>query len=184
MKVKIPLRQSNRLLNHGPLVLVSCAIDGDRPNCLPVAWVMPVSHEPSIVAMVIGKGNYSFKWIRKNKSFVINIPPVSIMDKVMRCGGISGSDTDKFKEVGLTAIKSDSAKAPLISECIGHLECEVIEEKSLIEKYNIFLGKVLSAWVEKEAFEEVWKLDRDDYRTYHHLGGNTFVLDGEVRKLI
>jgi flavin reductase (DIM6/NTAB) family NADH-FMN oxidoreductase RutF len=184
MKIKIPLRNSNRLLNHGPLVLVSCTIDDDRPNCLPIAWVMPVRHEPATVALVIGKGNYSFAWIVRNKSFVINIPPVTIMDKVLRCGGISGSDIDKFKEIGFTALKADSTKAPLIEECIGHLECQVLEEKSLIEKYNLFLAKVQVAWVEKEAFEELWKLEKDEYRTYHHLGGNIFVVDGEVRKIL
>jgi flavin reductase (DIM6/NTAB) family NADH-FMN oxidoreductase RutF len=182
IKVKIPLRQANRLINHGPVCLVSCRVRDGKPNCLPIAWAMPVRHEPPVICAVIGRGNYSFEWIRRNKGFVINIPPASMLDIVMQCGSVSGQDVDKFEKFNLTAIPAETVNAPMIKECIGHLECEVINEPSFIENYSLFIANVNGVWVEKDSFDEIWKLDSEQYRTIHHLGGNTFVLDGEVRR--
>jgi len=183
MKVKIPLRQWNRLLNHGPLVLVSCCVENDRYNCLPVAWTMPVRHEPPVVAVVIGKGNYSYSWIRKNGQFVINIPTAAMLPIVSGCGSVSGAEVDKFERFGLTATPADTVRAPLIEQCIGHIECEVVQEKKMMDTYNIFIATVTSAWAEKTAFDEIWRLKKHEHRMIHHLGGNNFVLDGEVKKI-
>ncbi|MDQ7824259.1 MAG: flavin reductase family protein [Candidatus Eremiobacteraeota bacterium] len=182
MKVKIPLRNANRLINHGPLVLVACQTEKNRVNCLPIAWIMPVRHDPPIIGAVIGKGNYSFEWIRKHREFTVNIPPAGLLTVVNACGSVTGADLDKFEKYGLTAEKASAVKAPLIRECIGHLECEIINDPSLIETYNLFLAHVKAVSVEKEAFEEIWKLDREEYRTIHHLGGSHFVLDGKTVK--
>jgi flavin reductase (DIM6/NTAB) family NADH-FMN oxidoreductase RutF len=183
MKVKIPLRQSNRLLNHGPVVLISCCIENDRYNCLPVAWTMPVRHEPPVVAVVIGKGNYSYTWIRKNGEFVINIPPATMLPVIVECGSVTGAEVDKFERFKLVPSPADTVRAPLIEQCIGHLECKVIYEKKMMDTYNIFIANVTSAWAEKTAFDEIWKLKKDEQRTIHHLGGNNFVIDGQVKKI-
>ncbi len=183
IKVKIPLRQANRLINHGPVCLISCTVEKGQPNCMPVSWIMPVRHEPPLISVVIGKGNYSFEWIRRHKGFVVNIPPASMLDEVVKCGSVSGSDVNKFEKFKLTAIPAETVNAPLIRECIGHLECEVINEPSFIENYSLFIANVNAVWVDKDSFDEIWKLEKEHYRTIHHLGGSTFVLDGEVKRV-
>jgi len=37
----------------------------------------------------------------------------------------SGKDIDKFKKYGLTELLAEKVEAPLIKECIAHLECKV-----------------------------------------------------------
>jgi len=182
-KVKIPLRQANRLINHGPVCLISCTVEKGRYNCLPVAWLMPVRHEPPIISAVIGRGNYSFEWIRRHKGFVVNIPPASMVDVVVKCGNVSGSDVDKFEKFNLSAIAAETVNAPLIKDCIGHLECEVINEPSFIENYSIFIANVNAVWVDKDSFDEIWKLENEQIRMIHHLGGSSFVMDGEVKRV-
>lgn len=183
MKVKIPLRKANRLINHGPLALISCLIEADRFNCMPVAWIMPVRHEPPMIGAVIGKGNFSHKCIVEHKEFVVNIPPMRIIRQVVECGSVTGAEVNKFEKFNLTPIKAETVKAPLIQECIGHLECEILNDPQLIDNYGLFLANVKIAWVEEEAFDEVWKLDREEFKTIHHLGGNIFSGDGEVKKV-
>ena len=42
-------------------------------------------------------------------------------------------------------------KAPIIRECIAHLECKVVKEIT-IGDHTLFLGKVIAAYVNKNSF--------------------------------
>jgi len=152
MKVKVPLSKVNRLINHGPLILVS-SFDKGRPNVCTVAWNMPVDFDPPKVACVIGEGSYTFKCVKKTKEFVINIPAKSLLKKVIQCGSVSGEKIDKFKKFSLTPIPSAKIKPPLVKECIAHLECKLLRD-DLVDEYNIFLAEVVCAWAEKPFFKD------------------------------
>lgn len=180
MKVKVPLSKAYRLLNFGPTVLVTSQIGG-KPNVMPVAWNMPVDFDPPKVAICIGDGSYTFQIVRKMKEFVINIPPASIVKKVFKCGRVSGKTVDKFKRFGLTPIPASKVRPPLIKECIGHLECRVIDD-SMVEKYNIFVVKVVACSAEKGALQKFLRVDKERFKTLHHLTGNFFFVPGKVIK--
>ena len=172
MKVKIPLTKAHGLINHGPVVLVTSFYKG-RPNVQTVAWNMPLDFDPARVAVVIGRDNYSYKCILSTGQFVLNIPNAGLLKKVIQCGSVSGRKVDKFKKFGLTPVPAEKVKPPLIKECIGHLECVLID-KAAARKYDLFLGEVKVAWVEKDAFEDKWLVNKKIAKTLHHLGGKYF----------
>lgn len=179
MKTKIPLNKTNRLLNHGPLIMVSSFYKG-RPNVCTVAWNMPVDFDPPKVACVIGEDNYTFECVKKTKEFVINIPPRSLLKKAIQCGSVSGRDTDKFKKFNLTPMPAAKVKAPLIKECVAHLECRLLRD-DLADEYNMFMAKVLCAWVEKSLFRNNRLLvEKPGAKTIHHLGARFFTFPGSV----
>jgi len=173
MKTKIPLGKTNRLINHGPLILVSTFYKG-RPNVCTVAWNMPVDFDPPKVACVIGEDNYTFECAKKTKEFVINVPDKSLLKKVIRCGSSSGRKVNKFKKYDLTPVPGTKVKAPLIKECVAHLECKLLRE-DLVEEYNLFLAEVVCAWAEKSFFKDNRLLvEKKGAKTIHHLGARCF----------
>jgi len=176
MKVRVRRNLAKRLLNHGPTVLVASFYRG-RPNVATIAWTMPLDSDPPRVALVIGEGNYSFECITKTGEFTINVPPVSLKEAVIGAGSVSGRRVDKFMKFGLTPIKARKVKPPLIEECIGHLECRMIEPE-LAERYNLFLADVVAVSVTKGTFKERWLVEKEEARTIHHLGGNVFTCPG------
>ncbi|PIU41892.1 MAG: flavin reductase [Candidatus Omnitrophica bacterium CG07_land_8_20_14_0_80_42_15] len=179
MKIKVPLKKANRLVNHGPVILVSSFYKG-RPNICTVAWNMPVDFDPPKVACVIGDDNYSFECIKNTGEFVINIPGKSLLKKVIQCGSVSGKNIDKFKEFGLTPIAASKVKPPLIKECVAHLECKLLR-KDLAVEYNIFLAEILCAWAEKSFFKNNRLLvEKSGAKTIHHLGARFFAFPGNV----
>lgn len=180
MKVKIPTKKSYLLLTHGALVLVSTYYKG-RPNVQTVAWQMPLDFDPAKVALVIGGDNFTHEAIMKTREFVINVPGAELLGKIVGCGSVSGRDADKFEEFNLTAVKASKVKAPLIKECLGHLECRLIEPK-LAEKYDLVLGKVLSAKVEKGTFKDRWLVEKKEVSFAYHLGGESFTKSGGLVK--
>jgi flavin reductase (DIM6/NTAB) family NADH-FMN oxidoreductase RutF len=162
-KIKFPLGKVYTLLGSGPTVLITSSLKG-KPNIMPIAWMTPLDFDPPIVACCIGDHSFTFQIVKKTKEFAINIPTVEMVNKVYACGQVSGKEVDKFKRFRLTAIPASKIKAPLIAECYASLECKVID-LSLINKYNLFIAKVVAAWVEKGA-----------HKTLHHITGRKFLV--------
>lgn len=173
MKKEISVNKANRLINNGPLVLVSTQYNG-KTNIFTVAWNMPVTHTPVSVAISSGYPNYSTRIIEETGEFVINIPDKFIKDKVINCGKVHGNEIDKFKEFNLTPSQSRLIKTPGVEECIGHLECRV-EQVINLSDHKLFIAKVLFASVEESKWnfqENVWNLT--EANLLHHLGGPYF----------
>jgi len=182
MKIEVPLSKTNRLINHGPLVMIS-SFYKNKPNVSTVAWSMPVDFDPPKVACVVGEGNYTFECITKTKEFVINIPSKPLLKKAVQCGGVSGRKIDKFKKFGLTPIPAAKVKAPLIKECIAHLECR-LEREDLAKEYNLLLADVVSSWVDKAFFKDNRLLvEKEGAKTIHHLGGEYFTFTDKITRV-
>ncbi len=168
----IPLTNANRLINHGPTVLITSKL-GDKLNIMTVAWQMPVSFKPMLVAVSIGHERFSHKLILESREFVINIPNLEMIKKVLCCGSHSGRDTDKFKTCKLTPLKAQKVNAPLIKECIGNIECKLYSHHEAGD-HTIFVGEVVAASVREGIFDNYLKVNLDEAKTLHHLGGKVF----------
>ncbi len=173
MKKEVSSLKANRLINHGPVVLVTCG--SEKPNIITVAWCMPVGREGdfSLLAISLGNTRYSTGLILKEKEFVVNVPGFSLLSRVRFCGTVSGREVDKFKEASLTPEKAQKVKVPLIKECLAHLECEVVEHR-VYGDHTVFIGKIVSASVEEEAFDGFWLIKEVEKRTIHHLGADFY----------
>jgi flavin reductase (DIM6/NTAB) family NADH-FMN oxidoreductase RutF len=171
-KRPLPLAEVYRLIEPGPVVLVS-TMSGGRANIMTMSWHMMVDFEPPIIACVISNRDYSFEALKKTRECVINVPTVELAKKVVGCGNTSGRDVDKFKKFGLTASVASSVSPPLIDECYASLECKVIDTK-LVTQYGIFILEVVKAWIDPSNKHP---------RTIHHQGKGKFAVDGETIKL-
>lgn len=173
MLKNVPLDIAYRLLNPGPVVLVS-SFFGSRPAITPIAWHMPVSDDPPIVALEIWKGHFIHKAILKTGDFVINIPSNAMAATVRALGGVSGSRVDKFSKFGLRMEKSGLVRSPRLGGAIGVVECRLRRDKDLLKRYSVILGDVVLAEAEERAFTDRWMPEKAGPRTIHHLGGKIF----------
>jgi len=171
-KRPLPLAEVYRLIEPGPVVLVS-TMSGGRANIMTMSWHMMVDFEPPIIACVMSNRDYSFEALKKTRECVINVPTVELAKKVVGCGNTSGRDVDKFKKFGLTASVASSVSPPLIDECYASLECKVIDTK-LVTQYGIFILEVVKAWIDPSNKRP---------RTIHHQGKGKFAVDGETIRL-
>ena len=138
-KKALPLSQVYRLIEPGPVVLVS-TMSGKQANNMTMSWHMMIDFEPPALACVISNRDYTFDIVRKTKECVINIPTVELAKKVVACGNTSGRTVDKFKKFGLTPSKAARVQAPLIDECYANLECKVIDT-TLVGSRTICAGR-------------------------------------------
>jgi flavin reductase (DIM6/NTAB) family NADH-FMN oxidoreductase RutF len=168
-KKSFPLSEVYRLLEPGPVVLVTTARAG-RANVMPMSWHLMMEFVPPLVGCVISNRNYSFETLKATRECVINIPTVELAEKVVACGNASGEQVDKFKAFGLTPVAAACVRAPLIAECYASLECKVVDGK-LAAKYNFFVLEVVKAWIDPS---------RKHPRTIHHQGEGVFMVAGRT----
>lgn len=171
MKIEVPLDKANRIINSGQVVLASCA-SGKKANITTLAWNMPLSHKPALMAISLTRKRFSYDLIKKSGEFVINVPAIDLFDEMLYCGSKSGWEVDKFKETNLTAQKANTLQhAPLIKECIGHLECRLKEEHEAGD-HMLVMGEIVHASAEKDIFNEKWLIEKT--KLIYHLGSNVF----------
>ena len=168
-KRNFPLSRVYRLLESGPVVMVTTAYKG-KANVMSMSWHMMMEFEPPLIGCIISNRNYTFDILKNTKECVISIPTAALAKKVVDCGSTSGRTVDKFKAFGLTAKRAFRVKAPLIDECFANLECLVIDTK-MIKKYNLFILKVVKAWINPAIRSP---------KTIHHVGRGEFRVDGRT----
>lgn len=173
MRRSVALNIAYRLIGSGPLVLVSSLLKG-RAGLTPIAWHMPVSDDPPIVALEIWKGHFIHKAILETGDFVINIPSGDMAETIRKLGSVSAGKVDKFGEYGLIREPSKKIRSPRLGSAIGILECKLRREERLLKKYSVILGDIVYAEAEKNIFTDRWHPEKNGPELLHHLGGKIF----------
>jgi flavin reductase (DIM6/NTAB) family NADH-FMN oxidoreductase RutF len=182
MRELVELKKAYRLLNHGPTVLVSSAHAGQQ-NVMAAAWNMPLDFEPAKVCVVIDKTTYTRALVEASGEFALNVPDRSMAAAAFAVGDCSGKDINKFKQWSLATFPARKISAPLLEGCIAWLECKVLPERHIQDRYDLFIGEVLAAWAESTVFSEGhWHFPPGHPRSIHHIAGGTFFETGDEFK--
>jgi flavin reductase (DIM6/NTAB) family NADH-FMN oxidoreductase RutF len=169
-----------------PAFLITCAGEDGRPNAIAIAWLMPVSMNPPLVAFAIHPRRYSYELLQVNPSFVVNVMAHDQASEVLFCGRCSGRDVDKFAEDNLTAVDARAVDAPAIAEALAHVECEV-EAEHVAGDHVIVVGRVRAVSAEESVLVGGWR-DLAAAPPLFHLGADLFTtssgetVEPEVRR--
>ena len=162
---------ATRLLHPRHTVLVTCRGKRTKINIITLAWSMPTSHEPPMVAISIAPRRLSHRIIEETGEFVVNVPTMDIVKETLFCGRVSGRRHDKFREAPLTRLPARKVRAPIIKECVAHLECK-LRRKVKTGDHTLFIGEVVASYVDEGIFTRTFKIDR--MKPVFHIGGDDF----------
>ncbi len=115
-----------------------------KDNVFTLSWHSPVSFNPELYAIMVGKTRYSYQLIKESKVFAVNFMPIELKKEVLFCGRNSGEMMDKFKETGLEKEECEKIDCCRLKQALAVLECHVINEVEAGD-HVIFIGKVLHA---------------------------------------
>jgi flavin reductase (DIM6/NTAB) family NADH-FMN oxidoreductase RutF len=146
------------LLFPTPVVLVTSADEGGKPNIITLAWAGVVNSEPPMVGISIRPGRHSYGSVKRSGQFVVNIPSEEMIRKADACGILSGRETDKFASMGWTPVPAQKVSPPLIGECGVQMECEVRQVIPL-GSHDLFIGEVVALHVKEEIEKEKGRID-------------------------
>lgn len=170
-KIPVPFERSLYLLHPYNTSLVTCKSKNGKINVMAAAWIMPVSVNPPLLAMSIRPERYTHNLIMETEEFVVNVPTFELAQKVLFCGRRSGREHEKFKEASLSPQKAQRVNAPIIKECVAHIECKLVKSIKTGD-HTLIVGQVIAAHALEGHFEEVYNMIK--FRPCLHVGKNFF----------
>lgn len=163
-----------------PAVLVTSG-NMEKSNIITVAWTGILNTNPAIVYISVRPERYSYKLIKENKEFAINLTTKELAFATDWCGVRSGAQYDKFKEMKLTKEKASFIKAPLIKESPVSIECKVIEEKTY-GSHTTFIAEVLSIDADEKYMDEKGAFDISKCNLIAYANGGYYELGKKLGK--
>ncbi len=152
-----------------PAVMVSVADREGRTNIITVAWAGTICTNPPMVSISVRPSRYSHHMILETGGFVINLTTRALVRATDYCGVRSGRDVDKWKEAGLTPMRSDAVDAPCIAECPVNIECRVVRTEQL-GSHDMFIAEVAAVHVDDRYMDGKGRFHLEDARpiVYSH----------------
>ena len=171
--------EARRLLGGSPVLIVSTSWRAVG-NAAPIAYAMPVSVNPPLIAVAVHPSRRTHDMIKFGEEFAINIPSKVLLNHTQWLGMVSHTVGDKLESSRVPTFKGKEIDAPLLEGCVGWIEC-TLHDFYTMGDHTLFIGKVVAAQADTDAFDQntgMWSLADDEYKPLMYLGGRTYsVLD-------
>lgn len=181
----LDFRKSHELLLEvtvpRPIAFVSTVGADGVFNVAPFSLFTVLSAKPPMICLGIGRKRDgqkkdTLKNIEFSRDFVVNIVNEALAEAMNQSSAEYPSDVDEFKEVGLTPVKSDLAKAPMVGESPISMECRVVQiiEFGDASRYtSIVIGEVIQIHINDDILID-GKIQASKLRAVGRLGGEQF----------
>ena len=160
--------------------MVSCGTV-ENSNIITVAWTGILNTNPAMVYISVRPTRYSYKLIKEQGEFVINLTNEKLAYATDWCGVKTGEKVDKFKEMNLHKEKAKFVKCPLIKESPVSIECKVKEIKEL-GSHHMFIAEVLSIDADDKYINEKGAFDISKCNLIAYANGNYYTLGKKLGK--
>lgn len=172
-----------------PAIMVSCGKTPDEYNIFTASWVGTICTNPPMCYVSIRPERHSYKIIKKNMEFVLNVTTKELAYATDWCGVRSGKDYNKFEEMKLTAGKAAIVESPIIEESPLNIECQVREIISL-GSHDMFIADVVNVKADEKYIDlETGKFSLENshpiaysHGQYYSLGENLGRFGWSVQK--
>ena len=187
----VPLDKAYRLLNHGPVVLVSATHAGQH-NVMAASWACALDFAPPKVTVVLDKATRTRELVEASGMFALQLPTVPQATMTVGIGTDSAKTLpDKLQRHGVELFEMPGnhpaqRMPPLVQGCAAWLVCRVIPEPHNQQAYDLFIGEVVAAWADDRVFRNGhWEFDTapDTLRTLHYVAGGQFYATGASVKV-
>lgn len=129
-----------------------------KPNVMTIAWGGICCSSPPCVTISLRKATYTYGSIMERQAYTLSVPSTAYAKEADYYGMASGRDVDKFKETGLTPVKSELVDAPYVGEFPMILECKLIHHHE-IGLHTHFIGEILDVKVDDNLLTDDGKAD-------------------------
>lgn len=163
-----------------PAVMVTCG-DMENSNIITVAWTGILNTNPAMVYISVRPTRYSYKLIKENNEFVINLTNRKLAYATDWCGVRTGAKYDKFKEMHLHKEKAQFVQCPLIKESPVAIECKV-KEIIPLGSHDMFIAEILSIDADKKYIDEKGAFDISKCDLIAYANGGYYPLGKKIGK--
>jgi flavin reductase (DIM6/NTAB) family NADH-FMN oxidoreductase RutF len=136
-----------------PAVMVSCGAVPEEYNIITISWTGTICSDPAMCYISVRPERHSYKIIRNNGAYVINLTTKSLAFATDWCGVKTGEKLNKFTEMGLTPLAASKVNAPLIKESPVNIEC-VVKEIIELGSHHMFISEVVAVNADEKYIDK------------------------------
>ncbi len=141
-----------------PIAFVSTVGEDGIFNVAPFSFFTGVCVKPALIGFETawrrdGQKKDTLRNIECSREFVVNVVTESMAKAMSQAGEEYASYIDEFKETGLTPIKADIVKAPMVAESPINMECklvQILEFGQALRRASFIIGEVVRVHVKDE----------------------------------
>lgn len=143
-----------------PIAFVSTIGEDGVFNLAPFSFFAPLCLKPAILAFSIGwkrdgQKKDTLRNIEFSKDFVFNVVTEPLAEAMNKASFEYPSEVDEFQEVGLTPVKADLVKAPMVAESPVNMECKLVQILKFGEVHSgnhVVVGEIVLVHVQDELW--------------------------------
>jgi flavin reductase (DIM6/NTAB) family NADH-FMN oxidoreductase RutF len=178
-------RESHKLLVGmvlpRPIAFVSTIGEDGIFNLAPFSDFARISVKPAITCFSIiphrnGQKKDTLKNIEFSNDFVINVVDESLAEAMNLTSASYPSDVDEFKEVGLTALKSDIVRAPRVAESPINMECKLLQTMhfgTMADSCDLVIGEIVLIHIKDDLYVN-GEVQASKLKAIGRLGGDSY----------
>lgn len=141
-----------------PALVIGSYSSQGVPDIMTAAWAGIASSDPLSIAVSIRPSRLTYENIMATRCFTVSVPSAQYVAHMDYVGVVSGRDEDKFKKLGLTAVKGEYLNAPYVGEFPIVIECEVTHTIEL-GTHTQFIGKVIDTKIDANLLDDNGRVD-------------------------
>ncbi len=141
-----------------PAFLVGTYDDAGKANIMTAAWGGICCSEPPLLAVSVRKARWTYAAVLARKAFTVSIPSAKLAARTDFAGIASGRNTDKFAQLGLSAVRGEFVDAPYVEECPVALELALHSSLDL-GSHTQFIGEIKDVKIDENCLAETGKPD-------------------------
>ena len=161
-----------------PIAWVSTVSEGGIYNLAPFSAYCVMSVRPAIVGFDSapfrdGKKKDTLLNIQATGEYVINVVNEALAMEMNVTAAAFPPEVDEFKEAGLTPVKADLVKAPMVSESPVSMECRLNQILKFGEEpmtNNFIIGEILRIHIKDELYADD-EIQVSEWKPIGRLGG-------------
>ncbi len=137
---------------------------GDKVNTMTIGWGSLSQYwGQEIFIAPVRFSRYTFELLKDCDEFTISVPTNGQLDDALKiCGSVSGRNTDKFKEAGISLKDGKALSTPVIDGCDIYYECKILSFSDMVkdeldndvaerwyasgDMHRLFFGKIVTAY--------------------------------------
>ncbi len=151
MANKVPLGP-RPLVYPMPAFLVGANVDGS-PNYMAVAWGGIACSNPPMLTIALQHRRHTYKGIKVNGTFSVNIPSEEQVTETDYCGIVSGAKADKNKVCAFKTFYGKLENAPMIEQCPVNLECKTTHILTM-GSHALIIGEIVEVYVDGDCLTD------------------------------
>ena len=144
-----------------PIAFVSTIGEDGVFNVAAFSFFTAIAAKPMLIGFGVGRKRDGQKKdtlvnIEFSRDFVVNVVTETLAEAMNQASANYPSYVDELKEVGLTPVKADIVKTPMVAESPINMECrllQILEFGDLPRRGSFIIGEVVQVHIKDELFK-------------------------------